>query len=102
MKSFVIILITLFSAFISTAQELKSPNGELTMQFSLKSDGTPTYELTYKHNVVIKTSCLGLELKNDEKSLLNDFIISKSESATFNDTWKPVWGSNAVGNVQCV
>lgn len=62
------------------------------MQFFLKNDGTPSYQLSYKNNAVIKSSTLGLELKDDEKSLLNDFKIEKSETATFNETWTPVWG----------
>jgi glucan 1,4-alpha-glucosidase len=77
---------------IATAQQLKSPQGEFEMQFSLSSDGTPTYSLKYKNKEVVKTSKLGLELKNDKKSLLNDFTIVDSKTATFNDTWKPVWG----------
>ncbi|CAH8283658.1 glycosyl hydrolase family 97 [Mariniflexile fucanivorans] len=93
MKSFLSILTVLLLAFHGVfAQELKSPNGELTMQFSLKSDGTPTYQLHFKSNPVIKTSNLGLELKNDKKSLLDDFTISNTETSTFDDTWKPVWG----------
>ena len=93
MKSFLSILTVLLLAFHGVfAQELKSPNGELTMQFSLKSDGAPTYQLHFKSNPVIKTSNLGLELKNDKKSLLDDFTISNTETSTFDDTWKPVWG----------
>ncbi|WP_117879454.1 glycoside hydrolase family 97 protein [Aureibaculum luteum] len=75
-----------------TAQELKSPNGEMKMQFSLNNEGTPTYQLKYKEQEVIKKSSLGLELKNDKKSLLNDFEISKAETSTFDETWTPVWG----------
>ncbi len=93
MKSFIVSLIVLFSTSnFANAQELKSPNGELKMGFSLDSDGAPTYQLSYKEDVVIKTSRLGLELKNDEKSLINDFKISKTERSTFNETWQPVWG----------
>ncbi|WP_445737848.1 glycoside hydrolase family 97 protein [Mariniflexile sp.] len=93
MKSFVSVLTLLLLAHnVVGAQELKSPNGELAMQFSLKSDGTPTYQLSYKSKPVIKTSSLGLELKDEEKSLLNDFTISNTETTTFDDTWTPVWG----------
>ncbi len=77
------------------AQELKSPNGNFTMTFSLLNDGTPTYKLTYKNKEVIKQSKLGLELKNDKQSLLNDFSVSDSKTATFDETWKPVWGEVA-------
>ena len=55
------------------AQELKSPDGKFTMIFLLQEDGTPTYSLTYKGKIVVKQSRLGLELKKDKKSLLNDF-----------------------------
>jgi hypothetical protein len=77
------------------AQELKSPNGNLAMYFSLLSDGTPTYTLSYKNKVVIKSSKLGLDLKNDANSLLNNFTVSDSKVATFDETWKPVWGEVA-------
>ena len=76
----------------SHAQQLKSPKGEFVMDFSLQIDGTPTYNLKYKNKEIIKTSKLGLELKNDKKSLLNDFTIVDSKATTFNGTWKPVWG----------
>ncbi|GLB51453.1 alpha-glucosidase [Neptunitalea chrysea] len=75
-----------------SAQELKSPNGNFEMKFALLSDGTPTYELSYKGEEVIKTSKLGLELKDDEKSLLNDFSVTDTKTASFDETWKPVWG----------
>ena len=92
MKSLIKTLVILFSAFVVNAQELKSPNGQLTMIFSIESNGIPTYKLSYKNKSVIKPSHLGLELKDDEKSLLNDFTISDTETATFDDTWQPVWG----------
>lgn len=79
----------------STAQQLKSPNQNLQMEFSLQKDGTPTYSLNYKGKVVIKPSKLGLELKADAKSLLNDFTIIDSKTRTFDETWKPVWGEVA-------
>lgn len=94
MKSLNLLILTLFlSAFsLSNSQELKSPNGEITMMFYLEKNGTPTYELTYKNQSVIKPSHLGLELKDDEKSLLDDFVIIDTKNSTFNETWTPVWG----------
>ena len=76
----------------ANAQQLKSPNGKFAMEFALQNDGTPAYSLIYKNKVVIKPSKLGLELKNDKKSLLNDFTITDSKTSSFNETWKPVWG----------
>ena len=82
--------ICLFNA--ANAQVLKSPNGQLVMNFLLQADGAPSYGLTYKSKTVIKTSLLGLQLKKDKKSLLNDFVITSTKTFSFDETWKPVWG----------
>lgn len=89
-----IFIVTVFLLLFNTiyAQHLKSPNQKLQMEFSLQSDGTPTYSLSYKNKVVVKPSKLGLELKNDTKSLLNDFTVVDTKTSTFDETWKPVWG----------
>ncbi|UFH35994.1 glycoside hydrolase family 97 protein [Flavobacterium acetivorans] len=81
-------------AFCNTgkAQQLKSPEGKFVMEFSLLNDGTPSYNLKYKNKEVIKSSKLGLELKDDTKSLLNDFAVVDTKTATFDESWKPVWG----------
>ncbi|WP_337968267.1 glycoside hydrolase family 97 protein [uncultured Flavobacterium sp.] len=77
---------------IAKAQQLKSPEGKFVMEFSLQNDGTPTYNLKYKNKEVVKTSKLGLELKDDKKSLLNDFTVVDTKTSTFDENWKPVWG----------
>ena len=96
MKKLIQVLFVLFiSINSSNAQELKSPNGQFSMAFSLLQDGTPTYELSYKNKSIIKSSKLGFELKNDKYSLLNGFVITNSKTVTFDETWKPVWGEVA-------
>jgi glucan 1,4-alpha-glucosidase len=89
-------ILTIFAFFLTlglvSAQELKSPNGNFTMTFSLLNDGTPTYALTYKNKTVVKPSKLGFELKDDKNSLLNNFTVSDTKSSTFDETWKTVWG----------
>ncbi|MND96257.1 Retaining alpha-galactosidase precursor [compost metagenome] len=84
-------------ALINTvaAQQLKSPDGNQVMMFSLQNDGSPSYSLNYKGKVVVKPSKLGLELKNDKKSLVNDFIVIDTKTAVFDENWKPVWGEVA-------
>ncbi|WP_372920059.1 glycoside hydrolase family 97 protein [Salegentibacter sp.] len=74
------------------AQDLKSPDGNLEMNFSLQEDGTPVYSLTYKGQDVIETSKLGFDLKNDEHSLLSGFSIEDKATSHFDETWEPVWG----------
>ena len=73
------------------AQQIQSPNGQLSLTFELKA-GVPYYNLNYKDKPVVKLSSLGLELFNDELGLTNGFSMAKSETSTFDETWKPVWG----------
>jgi glucan 1,4-alpha-glucosidase len=80
-----------FVCLCASAQEIKSPDGNLTLSFALKSGGVPTYTLTYKDRAVIKPSRLGLELKNTA-ALMEGFAITNSKTATFDETWQPVWG----------
>ena len=91
-KNFVLVVLALFSIIGSTAQELKSPNGNFKMIFALENDGTPTYQLFMNNKEIIKKSKLGLELQKDKKSLLNDFKLVNEVRNTFDETWKPVWG----------
>ncbi len=91
-KKTTIALLFVCFAFIVTAQELISPNGAFIMNFSLLSDGTPAYRLSYKKADVVKPSKLGLQLKNDSLSLLNSFTITDTKTSTFDETWQPVWG----------
>ncbi|MFV8331773.1 glycoside hydrolase family 97 protein [Flavobacterium sp. GSP14] len=96
MKQFLFAALTWLTIFNSTnAQQLQSPNGNFVMEFALQNDGTPTYSLNYKSKAVVKLSKLGLELKNDKKSLLNDFTVLDTKTTTFDENWTPVWGEVA-------
>ena len=93
-------IISLFFAFIlflnaGIAQEIKSPNQLVSLQFSLQADGSPSYTVNYKNKAIIKPSKLGFELEKDPISLLNGFTIIDSKTTTFDETWKPVWGEVA-------
>ncbi len=91
MKRFTFMLIVTLLSIPTMAQELTSPNGQLKLTFSLSAQGEPVYQLTYKGKAVINPSKLGLELKNDP-GLLNGFTLSNTQTATFDETWNPVWG----------
>ncbi|HWJ25251.1 MAG TPA: glycoside hydrolase family 97 N-terminal domain-containing protein, partial [Flavisolibacter sp.] len=92
MKYLLILALCLSLVEIICAQELKSPNEKLAMTFSLLSDGTPSYKLAYKGREVIKPRKLGFYLKNDQKSLLNDFVITDTKTSSYDSSWNPVWG----------
>lgn len=78
--------------------------------------GAPVYELFYKDKAVIKPSTLGLELKKEDANkktdfewterndkdlldaktnLMTGFKIANTETSTFDETWKPVWGEES-------
>ena len=88
-------LFALILSYTINAQQLKSPDNNFSMTFDVLEEGVPSYSLTYKDRIVIKPSKLGLELKNDNQSLLNNFTIIDSETSTFDETWEPVWGEVA-------
>lgn len=102
MKTRLLIASLLFPTF-ALAQTVSSPNGNITVKFSLSSAGEPTYEMSYKNKAVIKPSHLGLELAKDrhaskgaqETDLMNGFTETGSSTSTFDETWKPVWGETA-------
>jgi hypothetical protein len=78
-------------ATAARAEEIKSPNNNLTLSFSLQAGGVPTYSLSYKGRPVIKPSHLGLELKG-APSLTSGFTVASEQKTTFDQTWQPVWG----------
>ncbi len=109
------ILMCFFLTFgTMSAQEVKSPDGNVVLTFSVQNGGVPTYTLTYKGKEVIRPSKLGLQLKDnsdvnndfndfsvtrvekdpkdDKVSLLNGFHISSVNINSFDETWQPVWG----------
>lgn len=85
---------------IMMGQTVKSPNGKVSVTFSLEQNGVPTYEMTYKGKTVIKPSHLGLELAKDkhaskgleETNLMDGFTKTNYKVSTFDETWTPVWG----------
>jgi hypothetical protein len=76
---------------VLNAQELQSPDKQLTLTFSLQTGGVPTYALSYKGKEVIRTSKLGLELKNDT-ALTKGFKVTGTTTKNYDETWQPVWG----------
>lgn len=87
---------------LAMAQTVKSPNGNVSVKFSL-DNGRPVYEVSYKKRAVVKPSYLGLELAKtkhaskgmEETSLMDGFVVAKTDTLTFDETWKPVWGETA-------
>ncbi len=87
---------------MALAQTVKSPDGNVSVTFSL-DNGRPVYEMNYKNKAVVKPSRLGLELAKDkhaskgmdETDLTDGFKIADTKTSSFDETWKPVWGETA-------
>ena len=91
MQKFILSLIVLCCSFPHiNAESIKSPNGDIQLIFSI-DNGIPIYQINYKGQSIIKKSNLGLELK-DQEDLLSDFKVMQTNSSTFEEKWKPVWG----------
>ena len=107
-----VLILSMFGATVS-AQTLTSPGGNLQMNFALTPNGEPIYAFYYKDKPVIKPSKLGLELmpegvkrtfddfspegqrpelKDAKTNLRDGFKIAGTETASFDETWQPVWG----------
>lgn len=106
MKKFKLRLLVLWGLFVTglvmKAQQagpfhevgIASPDGEVELVFKVDSQGVPTYALSYKQKPVIKTSRLGLELK-DDPGLMDGFTLAAADTSTFDETWTPVWGEES-------
>ncbi len=94
-----LLLALLLFPLTALATEVKSPNGNVALNFKVEA-GRPVYSVTYKGKDVIRPSHLGLELAKDkhasmgmdERDLMDDFSLDKEETSTFDETWEPVWG----------
>lgn len=98
MKKFFLI-VALFLVGLVAAQKLQSPDGKFVMNFSVQNGGYPSYQLNYKGKEIVKPSRLGFVLTtkdaqaNDPRNFLNNnFEVVGSKTATFDETWQPVWG----------
>jgi len=90
-KKLLLFLTILSSSLMVQAQEISSPDKNLSLKFELNDAGAPTYQLKYKKKDVIKTSKLGLETK-DVSSFLTGFTVAKTEQSSADESWNPVWG----------
>ena len=93
-KSFLSFLLFVWVCGAMMAESITSPNGNLHLDFTVNTQGEPVYQLFYKGKAVVKPSKLGLELK-DAPGLMSNFTLTGTETSTFDETWKPVWGEVA-------
>ena len=106
MRKFFIAILFAFAAFSASATSLKSPDGNLELQFAINAKGTPTYSLKYRGMEVVRQSALGFDFvdnayenygafyhtpKRPTFSMREGFSLQGTETASFDETWQPVW-----------
>jgi glucan 1,4-alpha-glucosidase len=84
-------LLTMNVISSAPAQTVSSPNGQLVLTFQLNAQQAPRYALSYKGAPVVKESALGIAL-TDAPGLREGFAIASIKTASFDETWNPVWG----------
>ena len=94
MRHFILSLaLSLFATGSAWAQTLKSPDGNLVLDFHLSGTETPVYSLDYKGKPIIKESKMGFVLHPDFQ-FNQDFEIVDTKFAESDTTWETVWGQN--------
>ena len=78
MKKGLLILVVLFVSLNTFAQEIKSPDGKLSLSFELSGEGEPTYALSFAGKPVVQKSKLGIELK-DLPAFTKGFTVAKTD-----------------------
>ena len=67
------VALLLCTLIANAQQKLTSPDGNFEMTFTLDKKGAPVYDLSFKNQLVIKPSKLGLELKKEDANKKTDF-----------------------------
>lgn len=91
LKKALILVIGFLACVDVMAEVVTSPDGNVVLSFNLIENGTPSYNLQFKGKEVVKTSRLGLTLKNDV-GLLDSFTVAGIVRDSLDNTWQPVWG----------
>jgi hypothetical protein len=70
---------------------MTSPDKNIVLKTQLAANGAVSYSVSYKKNTFVEPSTLGFSLSRP-KTMLTLFKLVSIDSATVDETWKPVWG----------
>ncbi|MBO8478665.1 MAG: glycoside hydrolase family 97 protein [Bacteroidetes bacterium] len=94
-------------------QTLSSPDGNLSLKFTLTEKGEPCYWLDYKDKAAVMPSTMGFELRGKMESMIfnglekkaepgapvslhDGFVLEKTVRDSLDETWTPVWGEESM------
>ena len=102
MKNIFTFYILLLLGFFLNAQNLKSPDNNLDLNFSIDEKGRAFYSLNFHDKPVILNSGLGFMLKDnvewmkiDTLDMMNNFKILNVTFNSVDEYWNPVWGEES-------
>ena len=102
MKNLFIFYALLLLGFFLNAQNLKSPDNNLDLNFSIDKKGRAFYSLNFHDKPVILNSGLGFILKDnvewmkiDTLDMMNNFKILNVTFDSVDEYWNPVWGEES-------
>ncbi|WP_437396771.1 glycoside hydrolase family 97 protein [Flagellimonas lutimaris] len=70
---------------------ITSPSGTNSIDFHLSEDGAPYYFVNHNDQIVIDSSSMSFDFK-DQKSLSGNLSIINSSTNAINETWEMPWG----------
>jgi len=79
----------------SEVPKLTSPDEKVSIDVFLTDDGQPAYTVSFEENLVIDTSRLGLDFK-DQESMKDSFQILSRNIEKVEDSWEMPWGEQRV------
>ncbi len=85
------ITMLLIACSSSNSEKVSSPNGKIALNFSLNSEGQPTYTVSFNNKTVIEPSTLGFEFENMPE-LAKGFKILSAENSNYSGEWEMPWG----------
>lgn len=98
----VLLFCLLFVAFNACKQEKKaititvsSPGNKNSVEFFLDNDNSPHYLVRHGNQLVIDSSALGFEFK-EQKPLQKGFSIIKTQQNEGNESWEMPWGEQRI------
>lgn len=81
----------LISCSGNTQTNISSPDGKISVDFSLSKSGQAQYAVNFEGTTVIDTSGLGFEFKN-HAPLKEALTIESTETRSVDESWTPAWG----------
>jgi len=78
-----------------TKQELQSPNGKISVALVSGNAGELGYTVKFKDQLLIDTSWLGFEFK-DQAPLMNQLEVTKVAFSELDENWEMPWGEQRV------